>query len=336
MTGNYKTDFPYVSPCGREMNYIRCDDLPIVFSQLLTPEGQPVQDIASYGDNEEGGVTTCGSSSREEAASYGGSERHSAASYGTNSTGKQGAASYGTNSTGKQGAASYGTNSTGKQGAASYGTNSTGKQDAANYGSERSVTGCVSERRVVADSVSEGGASVISEEKQNGGGGSHKSAAQSETMEEAREMEKNSSRSVTSHTPETLQTSVHPDTPTIQPAGSSPALLAYGGTPTLTVLFQPHKLCMLPGTGRVYHPGPEKLGGVGLVKSSLAIELSQFFTYGEGGEGAEGGGRPTGFKWRGREWELDDGVLEQLQSVHSTTNTTAGASRGVKNNFLSF
>lgn len=28
-------EFPYVSPCGVEMNYIRCDDVPIVFTHLL-------------------------------------------------------------------------------------------------------------------------------------------------------------------------------------------------------------------------------------------------------------------------------------------------------------
>ncbi|KAH7700038.1 hypothetical protein AAVH_05809 [Aphelenchoides avenae] len=33
-TGRYEDEFPYVSPCGREMNYVRCDDRPIVFTQL--------------------------------------------------------------------------------------------------------------------------------------------------------------------------------------------------------------------------------------------------------------------------------------------------------------
>ncbi|CAI8021449.1 UPF0598 protein C8orf82 homolog [Geodia barretti] len=34
-SGRYESEFPYVSPCGRETNYICCDDLPVVFSQLL-------------------------------------------------------------------------------------------------------------------------------------------------------------------------------------------------------------------------------------------------------------------------------------------------------------
>ena len=303
MTGSYEAEFPYVSPCGREVNYIRCDDLPIVFSQLLTPGGQPVQDIGSYGSSKESDVpTTRVSSSGEGAASCGGSERHSAARYVTNCTEKQRAAT-------------------------SYGSSPTGRQDAASHVSERSVTGCVSEGRGGGDSVSGSGVSVLSEEKQDRGGWSYKSAAQSETTEEVREMERNSSTSATSQAPKILQTPVHPDMTTIQPAGGSPALLAYGGTLTLTVPFQPHKLCMLPGTGRVYHPGPEQLGSVGLVKSSLAIEFSRFFTYEEGGGDEDGGGHPTGFRWRGREWELDGAVLEQLQSIHSTTSTAAGAGR---------
>lgn len=31
----YQEDFPYLSPCGRERNFIRCDDTPIVFTHIL-------------------------------------------------------------------------------------------------------------------------------------------------------------------------------------------------------------------------------------------------------------------------------------------------------------
>jgi len=31
---DYKDDFPYVSLCGLERNYTRCDDLPVVFTKL--------------------------------------------------------------------------------------------------------------------------------------------------------------------------------------------------------------------------------------------------------------------------------------------------------------
>lgn len=31
----FKEDFPYLSPCGRERNFIRCDDVPIVFTHII-------------------------------------------------------------------------------------------------------------------------------------------------------------------------------------------------------------------------------------------------------------------------------------------------------------
>ena len=31
-------EFPYVSLCGREMNYVRCDDLPIVFTHFVSSD----------------------------------------------------------------------------------------------------------------------------------------------------------------------------------------------------------------------------------------------------------------------------------------------------------
>ncbi|XP_054164845.1 UPF0598 protein CG30010-like [Oppia nitens] len=45
-TGQYEHDFPYVSLCGRETNYIRCDDLPIVFTHIITKDDI---DVLSYG-----------------------------------------------------------------------------------------------------------------------------------------------------------------------------------------------------------------------------------------------------------------------------------------------
>ena len=37
-TGRYYPDFPFLSPCGRERNFIRCDDVPIVFTNVLDSE----------------------------------------------------------------------------------------------------------------------------------------------------------------------------------------------------------------------------------------------------------------------------------------------------------
>ena len=88
--------------------------------------------------------------------------------------------------------------------------------------------------------------------------------------------------------------------------------LCYGGTETLAVPFQPHQLHMFPDSGRVYHPGPEELGGVGLIKSSLAIELSRYFVYTDR-SGAEA--PPTGFTWRKRQYNLGNVVLDCLNRM---------------------
>ena len=49
-------------------------------------------------------------------------------------------------------------------------------------------------------------------------------------------------------------------------------LLSYNnGSRFLTVDFQPEKICMMPSTGRIYHPGPEKTGGIGLLGDKLGI-----------------------------------------------------------------
>ncbi|KAM7346042.1 UPF0598 protein CG30010 [Cochliomyia hominivorax] len=34
-TTRYREEFPYLSPCGRERNFIRCDDTPIVFTHVI-------------------------------------------------------------------------------------------------------------------------------------------------------------------------------------------------------------------------------------------------------------------------------------------------------------
>ncbi|XP_011685909.1 PREDICTED: UPF0598 protein CG30010 [Wasmannia auropunctata] len=60
----------------------------------------------------------------------------------------------------------------------------------------------------------------------------------------------------------------------------------------LMVPFDPQRLFMNVKTGRVYHPAPEKAGGIGLVRSNLAIEFSASFNF-ENGEGNP----PTHFAW---------------------------------------
>lgn len=34
-TDRYQNEFPYISLCGVERNYVRCDDLPIVFTDVI-------------------------------------------------------------------------------------------------------------------------------------------------------------------------------------------------------------------------------------------------------------------------------------------------------------
>lgn len=89
-------------------------------------------------------------------------------------------------------------------------------------------------------------------------------------------------------------------------------LLSYGGTGNLlTTPFKPEKLCMLPGSGRVYHSAPDNTGGVGLVKSSLAIELSRFFGYEETANPEVAA--PVNFRWKGVDHKLDNSILTRLK-----------------------
>ncbi|XP_019386136.1 PREDICTED: UPF0598 protein C8orf82 homolog, partial [Crocodylus porosus] len=87
-------------------------------------------------------------------------------------------------------------------------------------------------------------------------------------------------------------------------------LLSYCGTGSrLAVAFEPTKLAMLPENGRLYHPAPPKAGGVGLVKSGLAFELSSCFEYGEGP-----GQPPTHFRWQGERHPLTNELLPILRA----------------------
>lgn len=65
--------------------------------------------------------------------------------------------------------------------------------------------------------------------------------------------------------------------------------------------FEPSKVLMLPESGRVYHPAPQRVGGIGLVRSKLAIEFSKFFKF-EKGEHQP----PTHFTFDGVVYELDN------------------------------
>lgn len=81
--------------------------------------------------------------------------------------------------------------------------------------------------------------------------------------------------------------------------------LSYGGAgPVLTVIFEPEKVCMLPQTGRVYYPASPRMGNIGLIKSSLAIEMSKTFQFDNGEENP-----PTHFTWKGQKYTLTNELL---------------------------
>ena len=227
--GHYETEFPYISPCGRETNYIRCDDLPIVFSQLLDSENHIIEDIAGYGSRIPHSSTSCTASN-------------------TNTDDGE--------STTRQIPTSTATITSNASEFCCAANNTNTK---ANYRETRTD--------ITTDSTAE-----------------------------------------LSHM-NTVFNRPRPDSDDSTSVADTALSLAYGGTLSLTVPFQPSSLCMLPESGRVYHVGPDRVGGVGLIKSSLAIELSRFFVYAEGaGESAH----PVAFQWQGRTWELDNTLLSRL------------------------
>ncbi|XP_078046139.1 UPF0598 protein CG30010 [Augochlora pura] len=68
----------------------------------------------------------------------------------------------------------------------------------------------------------------------------------------------------------------------------------------LMVPFEPEKLYMNIQNGRVYHPAPERAGGIGLVRSKIAIELSTLFNFEKGEDHG-----PTHFLWKNERYLLD-------------------------------
>ncbi|XP_074646323.1 UPF0598 protein CG30010-like [Tubulanus polymorphus] len=88
-------------------------------------------------------------------------------------------------------------------------------------------------------------------------------------------------------------------------------LFSYGyAGELLTVPFEPQKICMLPESGRIYHPGPDKLGGVGLVRSSLAIEFSKLFTFEDDKEHEP----PTKFLWNDINYDLTNELVNVIRN----------------------
>ena len=51
--------------------------------------------------------------------------------------------------------------------------------------------------------------------------------------------------------------------------------------------------------GRIYHKAMEKVGGIGLIRSALALELSKHFKF-----NTQNPKIPTHFEWNGQTYEL--------------------------------
>ncbi|XP_053815319.1 UPF0598 protein C8orf82 homolog [Vidua chalybeata] len=108
----------------------------------------------------------------------------------------------------------------------------------------------------------------------------------------------------------------------ILPGSRGRSLLSYcGGGAELTVPFRPEALAVLPENGRLYHPAPENAGGVGLVRSALAEELSSAFRFEDGPEKP-----PTHFWWEGKEYRLSGEILGVLRAEKSALEAEASVS----------
>ncbi|NXC23186.1 CH082 protein, partial [Corythaeola cristata] len=92
-------------------------------------------------------------------------------------------------------------------------------------------------------------------------------------------------------------------------AGAERRLSYCGAGARLAVPFRPQSLAVSPENGRLYHPAPEKAGGVGLVRSALALEWSPFLEYGRGPAQP-----PTHFTWEGRRHRLTEELLPLLRA----------------------
>lgn len=91
-------------------------------------------------------------------------------------------------------------------------------------------------------------------------------------------------------------------------AAPGPPRLSYcGGGEALAVPFEPARLLPLAANGRLYHPAPEPAGGVGLVRSALAFELSACFEYAPGAPAL-----PSHVRWQGRRLALTMDLAARL------------------------
>lgn len=87
----------------------------------------------------------------------------------------------------------------------------------------------------------------------------------------------------------------------------------------MTLPFQPSEICMQIETGRVYYPAPERVGGVGLVRSQLSIYLSTHFIFRDSEEKP-----PTHISWGDQEIELTQNLVPVLQKLDDVRKYSLG------------
>ena len=56
-------EYPFLSPCGKEKNYVKCADVPLVFHTLAESEGGPTGEVLVYGAQLEVGILLWGTTS---------------------------------------------------------------------------------------------------------------------------------------------------------------------------------------------------------------------------------------------------------------------------------
>jgi hypothetical protein len=59
--------------------------------------------------------------------------------------------------------------------------------------------------------------------------------------------------------------------------------------------------------GRIYHKGIEKVGGIGLIRSALALEISKFFKFND-----QNSNLPTHFEWNGQTFTLTNQLSDKF------------------------
>ena len=92
--------------------------------------------------------------------------------------------------------------------------------------------------------------------------------------------------------------------------------LSYGYADNeLRVPFSPSNICMVPETGRVYHPAMERVGGIGLIKSAFAIKLSKNFIFDNENENSP----PIKFVWQDKIFNLSNQLIPLIKIRSSLT-----------------